>query len=108
MLWKSYTLALQQLTDLSYYHLCKDISALNYNFPIHKYNSSIPSVEHISNVYQRLGITDHYDYIYNVSADSEVLKAILAHNSELQSKTSSIVLADMVHQHAQLFGELGE
>ncbi len=54
----------------------------------------------------KLGIIDYNDYIYNVSSNTRVLNTILEHNPELQAKTTSVVLADIIHQNAQLIGVL--
>jgi hypothetical protein len=94
-----------------------DISRLNWNFPIYNYVEIIPTINHINNVYNSLGIIDYNDYIYNISQNSQVLHTILDKNSQLQSETSSIVLADIVYQKllihkrsriTQLFADLSE
>jgi hypothetical protein len=91
-----------------YDNMSRDISRLNYYRPIHSYVEDIPSINHINMVYHKLGIIDYNDYIYGISPNTQVLHNILAHNPELQAKTSSIVLGDIVHQNAQLVGDLGE
>lgn len=88
--------------------MSKDISRLNWNYPISNYVENIPSINHINNVYNSLGITDYNDYIYNISQNSQVLHTILDKNSQLQFNTSSIVLADIVYQNSQLFSDLSE
>lgn len=37
-----------------------------------------------------------------------ILNTILTKNPDLQSKTSSVALADIIYQNAQLFADLGE
>jgi len=108
VLYKSYLLALERVNDFVYSNMSKDISRLNWNYPISNYVENIPSINHINNVYNSLGITDYNDYIYNISQNSQVLHTILDKNSQLQSNTSSIVLADIVYQNSQLFADLSE
>jgi len=108
VLYKSYLLALERVNDFVYSNMSKDISRLNWNYPISNYVENIPSINHINNVYNSLGITDYNDYIYNISKNSQVLHTILDKNSQLQSNTSSIVLADIVYQNSQLFADLSE
>jgi hypothetical protein len=107
-LYKSYLFALDSVNEFVYSNMSKDISRLNWNFPISNYVENIPSINHINNVYNSLGITDYNDYIYNISQNSQVLHTILDKNSQLQSNTSSIVLADIVYQNSQLFADLSE
>lgn len=108
ILYKAFLFNLDCLKETIYGNMCYDISRLNYYRPIHSYVESIPTVQHISVVYQRLGIIDYNDYIYGISSNTQGLHSILAQAPELQAKTSSIVLGDIVHQNAQLFGDLGE
>lgn len=108
ILYKSYLLALNKLNEFVYSNMSHDISRLNWNFPIYNYVENIPSINHINNVYNRLGILDYNDYIYNQSQNSQVLHYLLDKNSQLQSKTSSIVLADIIYQNSQLFADLSE
>jgi len=88
--------------------MSKDISRLNWNYPISNYVENIPSINHINNVYNSLGITDYNDYIYNISQNSQVLHTILNKNSQLQSNTSSIVLADIAYKNSQFFADFSE
>jgi hypothetical protein len=95
-LYKAFLFNLDYLKDTFYGNMSHDISRLNYYRPIHSYVESIPTVQHISVVYHRLGIIDYNDYIYNISSNSQALHSILAQSPELQAKTSSIVLGDIV------------
>lgn len=113
LLWKSYLFNLNELTNFIYNNFYIDISKLNEKLPIYNYNCywAIPSVDHIARIYNILGIDTYHDYINLPAAcvlNFESLKAILAPNPNLQSRTSSIVLADIVNQNAQLFGDIGE
>jgi hypothetical protein len=108
ILYNSYLLALTELNEFVYGNLTHDISKLNLNHPIHSYVECIPSVSYINYMYYSLDIVDYNDYIYNISTNSQALHSILSQNPELQSKTSSIVLSDIVQQNAQLFADLGE
>jgi hypothetical protein len=105
-IYKSYHLALTQLNEQVYHSMSKDISNLNFDKPIQCYMDSIPSRSHINYVYGKLGIIDYNDYIFNLNHDANSLNYILSQNQALQYKVSSVVLADIVHQHAQLFADL--
>jgi len=108
VLYKSYLLVLDRVNDFVYSNMSRYISRLNWNYPISNYVENIPSINNINNVYHRLGINDYNYYIYNISKNSQVLHTILDKNSQLQSNTSSIVLADIVYQNSQLFADLTE
>jgi len=88
--------------------MCGDITALNNNFPIYDHYKEIPSVKKIAYIYNKLGIIDYHEYVYKLSPESLILEKIYNINPSLQSKVSSVVLADIVNQHAQLFGDLAE
>lgn len=85
-----------------------DILRLNYNKPIHSYVEAIPNINQIAEVYSKLGINNYYDYIYGLSPNTQTMGYILLNNPDLQAKASTVVLADIIHQNAQLFGDLGE
>ena len=107
-LYKSYLYLLECLKEYIYGNMSYDIYRLNYYHPIHTYVDRIPSVNYINLVYNKLGIIDYNDYIYGISSNTQVLHTVLAQNPDLQAKTSSIVLGDIIHQNAQLFGDLEE
>ena len=86
--------------------MSQDISRLNWNYPIYNYVEKIPSVNHITKVYNSLGLLNSNFYIYNISQNSQILHSLLDKNSQLQSKTSSIVLADIVYHKSQFFADL--
>lgn len=66
ILYKAFLFNLDCLKDTIYGNMSQDISRLNYYRPIHSYVESIPTTQHISVVYQRLGIIDYNDYIYGI------------------------------------------
>ena len=74
------------MKDYIYGYMSRDISKLNYHYPIHLYIDRIPTVNHINLVYNRLGIIAYNDYIYNISSNSQTLHSILAQNPTLQAK----------------------
>lgn len=108
VLYKSYLLTLDSLKEFIYLNMNQDISRLNYYHPTHSYIEHIPTVNQINLFYDRLGIIDYNDYIYNISSNTKILNTILENNSELHAKTTSVVLADIIHQNAQLIGDVGE
>ncbi|SRR6266567_5455761 len=108
ILYKSYLLSLNKLNEFMYNNMSHDISRLNWNYPIYSYTENIPSINHINYVYHKLDILNYNDYIYNISHNSQVLHSLLDKNQELQSKTSSVVLADIIYQNSQLFVDLTE
>lgn len=108
VLYKAFLFNVEVLKEEIYGNMSRYISILNYYRPIHSYVESIPTPHQISVVYHILGIIDYNDYIYNISSNTQTLDIILKHQPELQAKTSSIVLADIVNQNTQLFGDLAE
>jgi hypothetical protein len=105
-IYKSYQYAAQNLNNFIYYSMSKDISKLNLFHPIQFYSDSIPSLNHIKYIYGKLGIIDYNDYIYSNSPDTRTLKDILNQNYTLHQQTNSIVFANIINQHSQLFGDL--
>ena len=108
LLYQSFYLALNNLNDFVYNNMTESISNLNYNYPIDFIYNRVPSVSHINNVYNTLGIINYNDYIFRHSHNSQVLHSILNTNPQLQSNVSSIVLADIVYQNSQLFADIAE
>lgn len=109
ILYKSYYLSLDKLNEFAYYNMSHDIAKLNDKYPILQYYHNIPSIERINSVYNRLGIIDYNDYIYVMSLEFQHgLFSRVTSNSTIQSKVSSVVLADIIHQNSQLYGDLGE
>ena len=107
-IYKTYVLTISHLNDFVYNSMTKDISKLNFNHPIQYYMDNIPSMTKINYVYGKLGIINYTDYIYNISSDMQSLNLILKQNNYLESKTSNLILADIIHQHSQLFYDCGE
>jgi hypothetical protein len=94
--------------SLVYTTLGKNIAVLNHNFTINSHEVIIPKIEHVNKMYSTLGITDYHDYLHSASIDSQSLANILKHSPNLQAKTSSYVMADIIHSNAHIFGDLVE
>ena len=108
ILYKTFLFNVESLKGAIYNNLVTDISRLNYYHPIHSYVEQIPTVEHISLIYNKLGIINYNDYIYGTSLDSQTLNTVLTKFPDLRDKATSVVMADIVNQNAQLFGDLAE
>ena len=108
LLYKSYLLTLSSLNEFLYQNLSNDISKLNQFHPIQSYYNSIYSKQYIGMIYNKLGIIDYNDYIYAISNDSKNLTHLFNYNQTTHDKVSSIVFADIIQQHSQLIGDLGE
>jgi hypothetical protein len=107
-LYKSHLNNLSNLNNFTYINMSKDISRLNLYHPIQTYLDIVPSKNHINYVYGKLGIINYNDYIYSMTSDTQTLQHILRNNSTLHQNTSSIVFADIISQHSQLFADLTE
>lgn len=99
ILYKSFLFTLASLNEFVYENLSRDITQLNWNYPIHSYCNEIPTQYQITNIYNMLGIIDYNYYIYNISSNTKNLHIILNNKPDLQAKVSSIVLSDIINQN---------
>ena len=112
LLYKSYLLNIDGIKEFIYSNMYTDIAKLNSDYPIrhHDYHKTIPTPEQISQIYFQLHIPNYQEYIYNLSPTSESLHSILdsTNDKQIESKVSSMVFADIIHQNVSLFDDFAK
>ena len=88
--------------------MAKDLIKLNYNHPMKYHMRDIPLIEETNLLYNKLGIIDYKDYIYNLSGNSQYMNSLFLQNPVLESKVSSVILSDMIKHNIQLIADLSE